>query len=146
MFLDRANDAEAIDDLVGNKIGIVTTDFAVMEVIVLAAVFHIGRECGGQFLRLVFGDKVHHVIGNEGGKPANVFASGFQVVGSPNRSGRHHFDFDEVEAPVNQVGIGELENDAVADAPGGAKGSRAVAGDPNAGNLAIGPGEFCRDT
>src|SRR6266403_1020766 len=102
-------------------------------------------------------DGVYHVIGHECGKPADMFAGGFQVVGGPDGGGGHDFDLaevaagflgafaDEPEAPVNQVGVGELENYAVADASGRAQGFRAVASDPDAGDFAIGPGKFCGD-
>ncbi len=97
------------------------------------------------------------MIGHECGKPADMFAGGFQVVGGPDGGGGHDFDLaevaagflgafaDEPEAPVNQVGVGELENYAVADASGRAQGFRAVASDPDAGDFAIGPGKFCGD-
>ena len=157
MLVDGAEDAEAIDDFVADELGVVTADFAVMEIIVLAAVLYKGSQRGWQFFRLVFGDEVHHVIGNEGGKPADVLARGFQVVGGPDGRGSHHFDFAEVaagffcafaheaEAPGDQVRVGKLENHAVADASGGAQGLGAVAGDPDAGNFAIGPGKLCGD-
>jgi len=93
------------------------------------------------------------VIGDEGGEPADVFAGGSQVVGGPDGGSGHDFDLaevaagflgafaDEAEAPIDQVGISELENDAVADASGGAESFRAVAGDPDAGSFAVGPGK-----
>src|ERR1700682_1046802 len=157
MFFDRADHAEAVDDFVGDEIGVVAADFAVVEIVVLAAVFYERGQRRGQFLGLVFGDEVHHVIGHEGGKPADVLAGGFQVVGGPHGGGGHDFDLseiaagflcafaDETEAPVDQVGVGKLENYAIADASGGAKGLRAVAGDPDAGNFAVGPGKFRGD-
>src|SRR6266480_3857357 len=157
MLVDGPDQAETVDDFVADELGVVTADFAVMEIIVLAAVLYKGSQRGGQFFGLVFGDEVHHVIGNERGKPADVFACGFQVVGGPHGRGSHHFDFAEVaaglfcafaheaEAPGDQVRVGKLENHAVADAPRGAQGLGAVAGDPHAGNFAIGPGKFCGD-
>src|SRR5207253_11282353 len=84
-------------------------------------------------------------------------AGSFQVVGGPDGSRGHDFDFAEVaagffgafadkpEAPVDQVGVGKLEDDAVADASGRAQGFGAVAGNPDAGNFAVGPGKFCGD-
>src|SRR5207245_7497264 len=47
--------------------------------------------------------------------------------------------------PIDEVRIGELENHAVAYATGSAQGFGAIAGNPDAGNFAAGPGEFCRD-
>src|SRR5229473_3691911 len=158
MLFDGADHAEAVDDFVGDEFGVVAADFAVVEVVVLAAVFYERGQGGGQFLGLVFGDEIHHVIGDQSGKPADVFTGGFQIVGGPDGGGGHHFDLaevaasffgafaDEAEAPVDQVGIGELENHAVADASGGAQGFGAVAGDPYAGDFSIGPGKFCGHT
>src|SRR5216684_7255556 len=157
MLVDGADDAEAVDDFVANKFGVVATDFAVVEIVVFAAVFDKRGECGGKFFRLVLGDKVHHVVGDQSGKPADMLARGFQVVGRPDGGGGHDFDLAEVaagffgafadkaEAPVDQVGVGKLEDHAVADASGGAQGFGAVAGDPDAGDFAADPGKFCGD-
>src|SRR2546427_3171027 len=154
MLFDGADDAEAVDDFVANKFGVVAADFAVVKIVVFAAVFDERGEGGGQFLRLVFGNEVHDVIGDQGGKPAHVFACCFKVVGGPDGGGGHDFDLaevaagffdafaDEAEAPVDQVGVSELEDHAVADASGGAQGFGAVAGDPDAGGFAAGPREF----
>src|SRR5882672_10006809 len=157
MLVDGADHTEAVDDFVGDEIGVVAADFAVVEIVVLAAVFYERGQRRGQLLGLVFGDEVHHVIGHKGRKPADVFARRFQVVGGPDGRGGHHFDLgevaagflcafaDEAEAPVDQIRIGKLENYAVADATGGAQRFRAVAGDPDAGNFAVGPGKFRGD-
>src|SRR5258707_14412027 len=157
MLIDGADHAEAIDYFVGDEIGVVTADFAVVEIVVLAAVFYKRGQGGGQFFGFVFRDEVHHVIGHEGGKPADVFARGFEVVGRPDGGGGHDFDLaevaagflcafaDEAEAPVDEVGVSELEDHAVADASGGAQGFRAVARNPDAGDFAAGPGKFCAD-
>src|SRR6266403_4900943 len=157
MLLDGAYHAEAVDYFVGDEIGVVAADFAVVEIIVRAAVLDERGQRGRKFFRFVLRDEVHHVIGNEGGKPADMFAGGFQVVGGPDGGGGHDFDLaevaagffgafaDEAEAPVNQVGVGELENDAIADASGGSQGFGAVASDPDAGDFAIGPGKFRGD-
>ena len=126
-------------------------------IVVLAAVFHVGSERRGQLFRLVFGDEIHHVVGNERGEPANVLARGFQVAGRPDGGGSHDLYFgevaagffgafaDEAEAPFDEIGIGELKNDAVADASGGAESFGAIARDPHAGDFAAGPREFCGD-
>src|SRR6266851_452358 len=155
MLVDGADDAEAVDDFVADEIGVIAADFAVVKIVILAAIFYERGESWGKFFRLVLGDEVHNVIGNECGKPADVFAGGFQVVGGPNGGGGHDFDFaevaasflgafaDEAEAPVDEVGIGELKDHAVTDASGGAQGFRAVAGDPDARNFAVGPRKFC---
>src|SRR5260370_5053364 len=157
VLVDGADEAEAVDDLVADEIGVVAANFAVVEIVVLATVFYERGEGWGKLLGLVLGDEVHHVIGDERGKPADVFASGFQIVGGPDGSGGHYFAFakvavgvsgalaGEAQAPVDQIGIGELQNDAVADAPGSAQSFGAVAGHPDAGNVAAGPWKFRGD-
>src|SRR2546427_11263610 len=151
MFVDGADDAEAIDDFVANKFGVVAADFAVVKIVIFAPVFDERGQGGGQFLRLVLGNEVHDVIGDQGGKPAHVFACCFKVVGGPDGGCGHDFDLaevaagffgafaDEAEAPIDEVRVGKLENHAVADAAGGAQGFGAVAGDPDAGGFAAGP-------
>src|SRR3989475_6404671 len=157
MFFDGADDAEAVDDFVANKFGVVAADFAVVEIVIFAAVFDERSQRRGQFFGLVFGDEIHHVIGDQGGKPADVLAGCLKVVGGPDGGCGHDFDLaevaagffgafaDEAEAPVDQVGVSELEDHAVADASGGAQGFGAVAGDPDAGGFAAGPREFRGD-
>src|SRR4051794_26609632 len=44
MLLDGADEAEAVDDFVGDEIGVVAADFAMVEVVVLSAVLHEGDE------------------------------------------------------------------------------------------------------
>src|SRR6266576_5976611 len=100
MLVDGPDQAETVDNFVADELGVVTADFAVMKIIVLPAVFYKGGQRGGQFFGLVFGDEVQHVIGNEGGKPADVLARGFQVVGGPHGRGGHHFDLAEVAATL----------------------------------------------
>src|SRR6266403_1033232 len=126
VVVDGTDHAEAVDDFVGDEFGVVAADFAVVEVVVLATVLYERGERGGQFFGLVFGDEVHHVVGDQRGKPADVFAGGFQVVGGPHGSSGHDFDFAEVAAGF----FGAFADEA---------------GDPNAGNFAIGPGKFCGD-
>src|SRR5260370_20972820 len=142
MLVDGADDAEAVDDFVADEIGVIAADFAVVKIVILAAIFYERGESWGKFFRLVLGDEIHHVVGDEGGKPADVFAGGFQVVGGPDGRGGHDFYFaevaagffrafaDEAEAPLDQVRVGELEDGAVAAASGGTRGFGAVAGDP----------------
>src|SRR5260370_39017907 len=95
MVVDGADYAEAVDDFVGDEIGVVAADFAVVEVVVLAAAFYERSKRGGQFFRFVLRDEVHHVIGDEGGKPADVFTRGFQVSGVPAWGGGHYSDLAE---------------------------------------------------
>src|SRR6266404_4678 len=145
MLLDGAYHAEAVDYFVGYDFG------------VFAAVLYERGQRGRKFFRFVLRDEVHHVIGNEGGKPADMFAGSFHIVGGPDGGGGHDFDLaevaagffgafaDEAEAPVDQVGVGKLENDAIADASGGSQGFGAVASDPDARDFAIGPGKFRGD-
>jgi len=44
MLLDGADETEAIDDFIGNEIGVIAADFAMMVVIVFAFVFDEGSE------------------------------------------------------------------------------------------------------
>src|SRR5260370_2530241 len=157
VLVNGADHAEAVDDFVADELGVGGAHLAVVEIVVLAAVFDERGERGRKLLGLVFGCEVHRVIGDESGKPADVRAHGFQVIGRPHGGGGHDFYFAEVaagflgafaneaEAPVDQVGVGKLENHAVADASGGAQGFGSVAGDPHVGNFAAGPRKFCGD-
>ncbi len=157
VVFDRADEAEAVDDFVADEIGVVAADFAVVMIVVGAFSFDEGRERCGEFFGLVFGDEIHHVIRNESGEPADAVAGEFEIVGSPDGGGGHDFDLaevaagffgafaDEAEAPGDQIGIGKLEDDAVADAAGGAQGFRAVAGDPDGRHFFVGPRESCGD-
>src|SRR6266436_5252467 len=87
-----------------------------------------------------------------------VVAADFQIGGSPHGSSGHDFKFGEVttsflctlaheaEAPVDQVGVGKLEDYTVTDASGGAQGFGAVAGDPDRRNSRFRPGKARADS
>src|SRR5437870_13913872 len=122
MVADRAKAAEAVNDFVADEIGVVAPDFAVMVIVVPAAILDVGSQGSRQLLRLVFREKVHHMIGDKRGKPADVLARGLQVVGRPDRSGGHDYHIAEVAAgllgdyanekqtPFDESGIDELQN------------------------------------
>src|SRR5579859_2073865 len=98
------------------------------------------------------------MIGNERGKPAHAFARDLEIVRGPHRSGGHHLDFrsiaagfarafaNETEAPFNQIRIGKLQDDAVADASGSAQGFGTVSGDPHRRYAPRRPRKTCADT
>ena len=44
MLLDRADQAESVDDFIGDEIGVVAADFAVMKIIVLTTILHEGSQ------------------------------------------------------------------------------------------------------
>src|SRR5260370_36680868 len=83
----------------------------------------------------------------------STFAGDLQIVRSPDRSGGHDLDFsgiaagftralaNEVKTPRDEVRIGELQNDPIADAPGGAQRLRPIAGDPDPWDAAVCPPE-----
>ena len=48
------DEAEAVHDFIGDEIGVVTADFAVVVVVVVAAIFDERSEALGQLFRLVF--------------------------------------------------------------------------------------------
>src|SRR5260370_40242057 len=95
MLVDGADDAEAVDNFVADEIGVIAADFAVVKIVILAAIFYERGKSWGKFFRLVLGDEVDNVIGNEGGKRAEVFAGGVQVVGGPNGGVGDGFEFAE---------------------------------------------------
>ena len=96
------------------------------------------------------------MIGNECRKPSHALASRIFIVGHPYSGCAHHFYlrevptclfrsfFHETEAPLDEIRIGELENDAVADAACATQGFRSVSGHPNGRHAAIGPRHLYR--
>src|SRR5690349_1797611 len=86
-----------------------------------------------------------------------MFAGRLQVTRDPHRSCGHDFEITEVaasflrsfaykaQAPFDQVGVGELEDHAVADSSGGSQGFRPVPGDPHGGNTRVRPRKTCAD-
>src|SRR5579872_2413683 len=95
------------------------------------------------------------MVGNEGGKPADVVPGGFQIGRGPNGGGGHYLELAEVaagffgaladkaEAPIDEIGVGKLQDYAIAYSSCRAQGFRAVAGNPNRWDLVAGPGKIC---
>ncbi len=143
MCLHRADQAKAIDNVVCNKLRVAAVDFAVLLIVVPATFTDVRRKRGGKFLRLVAGDQVHHVIGNQRREPAHSVAGKFQIVGDPDRRGSHDFNFlgisscglgaflYKAEAPCDEVGIGKLENYAIGDSAGEIEYLGPISRDPN---------------
>jgi len=116
---------------VGDELGRVAADFAVVEIGRTAAVFDERGERGGNSsgLYLEMRSITWWRPGQENSARVRVRS---QVVGGPNRGGGHDFDLlksrpaslcafaDKAEAPVDEVGVSELEDHAVADASRGA--------------------------
>src|SRR5207248_9039142 len=57
--------SDLVDDFVADKLGVVAADFAVVEIVILAAIFDERSQRRREFFGLVFGDEVHNVIGDQ---------------------------------------------------------------------------------
>src|SRR5438094_9346961 len=128
MICGRTDDTESVHNFIAHKFRVAAADFGMVEIVVRLSIAYIRGQFGRQFLRLVTRDQVDHVIGNQRWKPSYAFASRLFVVGNPYRGCAHDFYlrevaprllrsiFDEAKAPLDEIRIGELQNDAVADA------------------------------
>src|SRR5206468_7166622 len=81
--------AEAINNLVRYKRGVVASHFGMMMVIVAFAVFDVSGELRRELLGLVTRNQVHHMVGDEGGEPAHAVSSQGDVFRDPD-GGRAH--------------------------------------------------------
>src|SRR5882762_1780983 len=112
-------------------------------VIVATPLADIRCERRREFLWLVARDQVHDVIGNQRRKPAHSIACKFQVIGDPHRRGSHDFNLSrvaprslsaflyEAQTPRDEVGVRELENDAVGNSAGEIEYLGSISRDPN---------------
>src|ERR1035441_6941468 len=117
----RTKQTEAINHFIGNEIRVAAVDFTMMKVIVLPAVAYIRGQSGRKILGLVARTQIDNVVRHQRRKPAHSFPSHFKIVGNPDRSSGHNLDVaripsrslsalpDESNAPLDQVGIGELQ-------------------------------------
>ena len=62
MLGDGADEAEAVDHFVRDEVGVVAADFAVVEVVVFAAILDERGKAGGEFFGLVLADEIEDVI------------------------------------------------------------------------------------
>ena len=104
----------------------------------------------GEVLRVVTFQQVDDVVGDQRREPADLLARRPQVVGDEGRGGRLDLDVverpagflrplpHELQAPLDNGGVGELNDDPVGHPPGGAERLRPVARHPD-GQLVLGP-------
>src|SRR5579864_679161 len=83
MRLDRADQTKTVGDFVGDERRVVAAHFAMMQIIVSAAIAHVRDKCGGQFLRFIFCNQINHVIRNQRGKPTHALARHGQIIRNP---------------------------------------------------------------
>jgi hypothetical protein len=76
VLLDRADDAEAVDDLVGHELGVGVPGPAVLVVVVaLATLDVVGERLGNPAGVAVAGDDVGHVVADHPAEPAALVAA-----------------------------------------------------------------------
>src|SRR5713101_4745912 len=123
----RTKQAKAVCHFIRDEVTVAAVDFAMVKVIVLPAVAYIRGQSRREFLRLVARNQIDDMVRNQGRKPAHAFAADFQIIRNPDRRSRHNLDLlrissrslsallDEADAPLDQVGIGELQDDTIGD-------------------------------
>ena len=103
-----------------------------VEVVVAFALLDVTPQLLRQLVLRVLVDEVEDMVADQGWEPADFVAGGGDVVADVRRRGGHHLDrvgvaaglfrgrADEAQAPSDNVGIGQLQDDPVGDAAGGA--------------------------
>ena len=84
--LGGTDQAKPIHDFVGNKIGIVALDLAMVLVIIVATILHKRSQRGRKIFRLILPDQIHHVVRNQSREPAHTFASHASGRSRPRRA------------------------------------------------------------
>ena len=143
MLLGRAEDTEALARLVVDLLPVLGADAAVLRVVV-ARPFHpldVVDEAVGQRRRVVLRDHIEDMVRDHGREPADLLARVRHVVGDVRGRAGHDLDRGWVPAclrgsrshladdPLDDLRIGELDDDPVGDAAGHREHTRPVAGD-----------------
>src|SRR5271154_3842204 len=120
--LGGTEQAEAIRYFIRHEVTVAAVDFAMMKVIVLAAIAYIRGERSGKLLRFVARNQIDDVVRHQRREPAHTLASQFHIVRDPDWRGGHDLDcpwissgtfgtfVDKANAPLDQVGISELQD------------------------------------
>src|SRR5688572_16478424 len=154
MVFDGAEDAESVDDIVGDEVGRGVVRFAVVGVVVTLA----GPNVVGERVRhiAVFAiacDEVGHVVAYHATEPAALVALVGQVSADVGRGGDADlYAFrvtagvsrrvvDVLHGPVQDHGVSELQDETVGLAPYEAQGLGAVAGHPHVELSVADPGD-----
>ena len=143
VILDRAEDAEAVARLVVDELAVLRARAAVVGVVVELAPLEVAGEAGREQRLVVALEQVDDVVRDHRREPARRLARGGDVVADDSRGAHDRLELVGVAPrllgggarlshdPVDDVDIGELDDDAVALAARDAQRPRAVAGDPD---------------
>ena len=150
----RAEEAEAVDDLVGHELGMGVAGPTVLVVVVaLAALDVVGQRRRNGGTRPVPRHDVGHVVADHAAEPAALVAHVVDVVADVRGGGDAEGDgvgvapgvgggdADGVDRPRGDVGVGELEDEPVADLAGQCQRLRSVCRDPDVEFAGLGPRE-----
>src|SRR5918911_364042 len=142
--LDVAEDAEAVDDLVGDELAVLRPHARVLLVVVeLPGLDEVGQVLGDLRVLAVALDQVHDVVRDHRREPARLLARVLEVVGDVARRADDALQLARVAPrllgraprrvhdPLDDHRIGELDDHAVADPPGDAERLRPVARNPH---------------
>ena len=145
MLVDRAQNAEPIDHLVGDEVGGWVARLAVMVVVITLSCLDVVGQRGGDH-RLVVAvtfDQVGNVVAHHPAEPADLIALMSDVVADVGGGGDTDRDvvgvasslcgcaLDKLAGPLHQVRVGQLENEAVAFLSDQGQCFRAVSGTPH---------------
>src|SRR5262249_22678604 len=148
VLVDRADDAEAIDDLVGHEGGVRVAGLPVFVVVVaLATLDVVGERLRYGRVLAVPADDVRDVIADHAAEPAALLAGVHEVSIAPvgDVRGRSHADVDAggiapcrarglahgAYGPLGDRWIGELEDEAVTDLARQRERLRSICRDPD---------------
>src|ERR1700730_14809728 len=142
----RTKQAKAVCHLIRHEVPVAAVDFAMMKIIVLAAIAYIRSQSRREFLRLVARNQIDDMVRNQSREPAHAFAADFQIVRNPDWRSCHNLDLprissrslsallDEANAPLDQVRICELQDHAIADTASEFEHFRSISRDPHRRN------------
>src|ERR687890_525261 len=154
MVYDGAEDAEAVDDVVGDEVCGGITGLAMMAVVVtLAGPYVVGERVRHIAVFTVAGDEVGYVVAYHATEPPALVALVGEVIADVGRGGDADLDafrvatgfygrvVDVLHGPVQDHGVSELQDETIGLAPDEAEGPGAVAGHPHVEFSVADPGD-----
>src|SRR6185437_9532075 len=127
MLFHRPDDAESVNDLIGDEFGVLAADLRMVVIVIAGTALYKACQLRRELALVVTCDEVHHMIRNERRKPPYPFPRHREVVRDPDGRRGHHLNTrwiparrlgplaHEAQAPCDEMRVRKLEDHTIGD-------------------------------